>query len=56
VSPLLIILAVWLGIAMLVIAAGLWISRRVGPDEYVVIHDIEPETQTDATLDYREAA
>jgi len=56
VSPLLIILPVWLGVAMLVIVAGLWISRRVGPDRYLVMQDIEPEMRTDAALDYREAA
>jgi hypothetical protein len=55
-SPLLVILAVWLGLAMLVIGAGLWISRSTGPDRYLVLHDIEPREQADGALDYREAA
>ena len=54
-SPLLIILAVWLGSATLVIVAGLWISRHTGPDRYLVMHVIEPKA-TNETLDYREAA
>jgi hypothetical protein len=57
VSPLLIIVLIWLGLAVLVIAAGLTISRRRGPDRYLVMTIVElEESPGDELADYRKAA
>jgi hypothetical protein len=57
VSALLIILLIWLGLGVLVIAAGLMLSRGRGPDSYLVMTTIKGEEQTTAEApEYREAA
>jgi hypothetical protein len=50
-----IILAIWLGLAMMVIAAGLRISRPTGPDRYAVMRTIE-EARTKEAPDHPGAA
>lgn len=56
-SPLLIILLTWIGLAASVIATGLAISRRRGPDRYLVMTIVEPErSSTNVATEYREAA
>ena len=56
-SPLLTFFAVWLGLALVVIIAGLSIRTRTGPKRYVILRLIESEeAPIENAFEYREAA
>ena len=56
-SLLLIVLLVWLGLGILMVVAGLTLSRRRGPDRYLVMTTVDvEEPPADEAAEYRDAA
>ncbi len=54
---LLIVLLVWLGLGILMVVAGLTLSRRRGPDRYLVMTTVDvEEPPADEAAEYRDAA
>ena len=54
---MLIVLLGWLGLGILMVVAGLTLSRRRGPDRYWVMTRVElEEPPADEAAEYRDAA